>query len=750
MRKGKAGRDAYEKYVFIGFNALTACEKNFFRILQRAGKAVFFWDADRYYVDNRWHEAGMFLRDNIRQFPSEWQPEEKPSAGFCGRMDVISVPSETGQAEMAAQILDALPEETDWSRVAVVLPDEHMLLPVLSSLPAGVKEVNVTMGYPFTYSPANSLFERLASLRQRLRSHAGVVRFYHRDVELILHHPYVRRIVGEQAGALSRSLASLNRIYVEKAELAVHPLLRKIFGECSDACDFTGYLTEVAAAVIDHLRSAGEEPSAGDRYATEYLYTLYVELQKIHHILTAHEVSADVPMIIRLVRQVLASVRIPFNGEPLRGLQVMGVLETRALDFDVIVILSMNEGVFPAPHHFPSFIPYHLRRGFGLSLSEHRDSAAAYYFYRLIRHAAAVSLLYNSTATARNSGEASRFITQMRYEPDVFRLAEYHAPFRIHPFADAVIVRERTEEMRRTLALYFSEGEDRKMLSPSALNTYLDCPLRFFFRYIDGLKEQEEPAEEIEPNDFGKLLHSMMEQLYRPYTGKMMYPADVERIAGDAALIRRTLLEAFSKEYFHKEITEDDISGRNIIIREVLLKYVCRILETDAKAAPFTVLSVEKKLHVRLPAGDRQINMYGVIDRLEETGDGLRIIDYKTGNAVRNFAGVAGLFDRSGGGNHAALQTLVYARMVCAGLPCRQRICPGLYIMKELFADDYDPRLYISRQPPLDDYFALAPEFERELEALLMEMFLGEQPFTASADEKNCRNCPYAEICHRG
>jgi CRISPR/Cas system-associated exonuclease Cas4 (RecB family) len=750
IRRGEARLDAYEKYVFIGFNALTACEKRFFKTLQQSGKAIFFWDTDNYYLDNKWHEAGVFLRDNVRQFPSEQQPDKKPFAGFCGHIEVISVPSETGQAEMMAQILDALPNDTDWSRVAVALPDEHMLLPVLSSLPAKIKDVNITMGYPFVYSLANSLFERLALLRQRLRNNAGVVWFYHRDVDMILHHPYVQRIVGDDAGRISRSLIQLNCIYVEASELAAHSLLRKIFRECSNPGDFTAYLMEIVSEIAGNIRKDGGELSVNDRYAMEYLYTLHIELQKIDNILTGNDIHADMPMFIRLVRQVLASVKIPFNGEPLKGLQVMGMLETRALDFDTVIILSMNEGIFPAPHHFPSFIPYHLRKGFGLSVSEHQDCVSAYCFYRLMQHAANVKLIYNSAATSRNSGEVSRFITQMRYEPDVFNVSEYHAPFRIRPTADAVIVKERTEKVRKILDLYLSEGENRKMLSPSALNTYLDCPLRFFFRYIDELKEPEEPAQEIEPNDFGKLLHSMMEQLYLPHTGKMMEPADIRRIADDVGNIRRTLLKAFSKEYFHKNINDSDISGRNIIIREVLMKYVGRILEVDEKAAPFTILSVEKKLHVRIPAGNRQVNMYGVIDRLEQTSKGLRIIDYKTGSAGRNFAGVVGLFDRYGAGNHAAMQTLVYARMVHADLPEQQHICPGLYVTKELFAGDYDPRLYIPKQLLLDNYFSIAGEFEKELDALLAEIFLGEQPFIRTNNEKKCQNCPYAEICHRG
>ena len=752
---------SFDKYVFIGFNALTKCEARFFSLLKKQQKAIFFWDYDDYYLRNEWHEAGAFMRENIKLFSPECNFDTNNLEHPSKHIEIISVPSETGQPKLAGQLLENIyareGENMDWIRAAVVLPDEYLLLPMLSMLPDVASYVNITMGYPFTCSPANSLFERLALLQQHCRINAGGARFYHQDVCLILQHPYIQTVIPDEAASIIKYIIEHNRIYVEAPTTGW--LLQDIFKRCTHALEFTEYMLNIVSKIADDTPNPASEGD-GDGGRGLYLYTLTTALQRIRDVLVTNGIDMEIQVFCRLLRKVFASLKIPFSGEPLRGLQLMGMLETRSLDFDHVIILSMNEGIFPKGTPRQSFIPYNLRKGFGLTTSEQRDAVSAYHFYRLIQRATNVYLIYNSAATDLNSGEMSRYLTQLIYEP-AFNVQRRNFTFNINIGSDHPIIKERTDETRQILGMYLAESDETdvrksltKSLSPSALNSYMDCPLKFYFRYVEGLKEKDEVIDEIDHSVFGKLLHKTMELIYRPLM-KTVITADVlTDIQRDGKTIQRELLKAFAEEYFHTgQIADEDITGRNIIIREVLLKYIRRIIEIDKKVAPFTILSLEEPLRVRLPIRKdgytRSLNMRGFIDRLDCVHDTVRIIDYKTGNAQRSFSSVADLFDSSKTGNHAVMQTLTYACMTRMAHDEYPRICSGLYVLKDIFDDDFDPRIHKSRQSPIENYFDVAEEFEIELNRLLSEIFLSDQPFTQTENRKKCEYCLYKDICQR-
>ena len=780
LRKGEAAHAPYAKYVFIGFNALTTCESAFFKSLQKQDKAIFFWDYDDYYLTNQWHEAGIFMRDNIRNFPSEWNFDTRNLIDPSKHIEISSVPSDTGQAKLAGQLLEnfyscenARENQYDWSRTAVVLPDEHLLLPMLSSLPDAARDINITMGYPFTYSPVNSLFERLASLQQHIRNYADGPRFFHRDVCMILYHPYIQEILPDKARDIVKNIIEYNRIYISAKEISGHSLLQLLFKPCTQALEFSKYLLDIVSEIV-----AGLSPISDDEVLTdeknqslqlEYLYTFYTTLQRTRDVLETNQIDMDVQTFYRLLRKVFASLKIPFSGEPLKGLQLMGMLETRALDFDRVIIMSMNEGILPKSNPKQSFIPYHLRKGFGLTTPERYDAVSAYHFYRLIQRANDVRLIYNSAATDRNTSEMSRFLSQLIYEQG-FNVQQRNITFHVNIDRDIPIIKERTDEVHRILGLYLTEKEGCRRLSPSAVNSYLDCRLKFYFRYVEGLKEMEEVTDEIDQSVFGKLLHKTMELIYQPYVGKDITIGILTQLQKDQDGIKDALFKAFAEDYFQVDkVTDDDITGRNIIIREVLLKFVMRILEVDKTAVPFKIISLEEELKVRIPVRNEDLtvhlNMQGYIDRLDiapsnspkggespssgGVGEALRIIDYKTGNAQRNFTDIADLFDRNKNGNHAAMQTLLYAYMTHIAHGEYTGISSELYVMRDLFTEGYDPRIYISHKQPVDNYFDIAEDFEPELNNLLSEMFLSDTPFTQTENTNKCLTCIYADICHR-
>ena len=766
---------AYEKYVFIGFNALTNCEKYFFESLQKQKRAIFFWDYDDYYFDNLWHEAGVFIRENVKRFPSEWKIDSNNLLNPNKNIEIIAVPSETGQAKLAGQLLEAVTSDErqvtrNPSLVTIVLPDEHLLLPALSSLPDAIDEINVTMGYPFSCSPAYNLFERLASLQQHIRMYSDAPRFNHNDVCMLLQQPCMQEIIPDEANIIIKYIIEHNRIYVAQTEISDNELLREIFIKCNNAREFSQYLLSIISKIKD------ARPYISNDLNSQFSI-LNSQFSIIHDVLAADDIEMDVNTFCRLLRKHFATLKIPFKGEPLKGIQIMGMLETRALDFDNVIILSMNEGVFPKGSQKQSFIPYNLRKGFGLTTSERNDAISAYHFYRLIQRAADVRLLYNSTSTDLNSGEMSRYLSQLIYEP-VFKVKQQNISFRVNIDSPLPIVKERTDDVKQILDKYLSSGDDAKWLSPSALNSYLDCRLRFYFRYIDGLKEKEEVADEIDYSVFGNLLHKTMELVYNPYIGTTVTKSILTQLQKNRQGIKNNLYKAFAKEYFHVEhVDDDDITGRNIIIREVLMKYIIRILELDKNFAPFDLISLEKCLDVSIPIHDsdgrrvtsdeqpvtrhpspvtRHLNMRGYIDRLDFSNNSLRIIDYKTGNAKRSFSNVAALFDRSKSGNHAVFQTIMYARMLNIAEPQEKHISSCLYVMKEIFKDDFEPRItqvtsdespVTRHSSPVTNYFDIADEFENELNSLLSEMFLSNEPFTQTEDINKCKNCLYADIC---
>jgi ATP-dependent helicase/DNAse subunit B len=362
-----------------------------------------------------------------------------------------------------------------------------------------------------------------------------------------------------------------------------------------------------------------------------------------------------------------------------------------------------------------------------------------------------VHLIYNSTAADRNTGEMSRYISQLLHEPALKVPQPHHLTFSIKLGRDKAIVKECTEDVQQILQRYLTTDENSLSLSPTALNVYLDCRLQFYFKYVEGLKEENEIMDEIDPSIFGKLLHEVMENLYKGIDE--ISKETLERLQNDKDKIQDTLLTAFGEHFFHTtQITENDITGRNIIIRDVLMKYIRRIMEVDKLVAPFKIISLEDKINVQVPVSGEgktvKVNLQGTIDRLEKTQDRIRIIDYKTGAAKRSFSAIETLFDRKKSGNHAAMQTLLYACITMLKYPHYQTISPCLYVVKELFTDNFDSRLRLNKTP-IDDYKTVATEFENHLNTLLSEIFLSNTPFDQTEDEKKCRICPYSGICHR-
>ena len=492
----------HKKYVFAGFNALNNCEKKFFNYLNNNKLADFYWDYDLSYINNKHHEAGLFLRDNINQYK---QPESISgkdiftSLSQNKNIEIISVPSDVGQAKVITQKLKENGANTGDSpnKTAIVLADEELLVPVLHSVPDSIDKVNITMGYPVNNTPVYSLLEHIIDLQKNAKETKNGITFYHKNVVAILNHQYVNSQYSKEATELLQYIKKNNKIVITRNELASCDFFKTIFTKINTSPELSEYILNILHNIYNALKKSGQENTIHTTsLEKEYIYHIYLSINRLKDVLHEQKIEIKMETYIRLIRKIIRNLRIPFTGEPLSGLQIMGILETRLLDFENLYITSVNEGIFPKTDAALSFIPYNLRRGFGLPTIEHQDAIYAYYFYRLLQRAKNVSIIYNSSSDGLQTGEMSRFLYQLKYESG-FDIKEKSLKYDINITQPKEIRIEKSDEILKKLSKFQSSAGETKYLSPSGLSTYLRCQMQFYFRYVAELRKQDELTEEI-------------------------------------------------------------------------------------------------------------------------------------------------------------------------------------------------------------------------------------------------------------
>ena len=752
---------SHEKFVFIGFNALNNCEKALFNYLSNNKKADFYWDYDTEYIENEIHEAGLFLRENISNYKQPLSLSAKEifsNLTKAKNIEVISVPSDVGQAKFISSklsenknLLSDMPDKT-----AIVLADEHMLIPVIHSIPDTVDKVNITMGYPVINTPVYSFLEHIVELQKNCKtSSSGTIRFYHKNVLAILNHQYIKTHFTDVSEELIRYIQTKNRIVLTSDELSKNDFFVEIFRKVDSYLDLSEYLLTILHKIYNSLYSEPLEQNIHSlSIEKEYIYHIYLSINRIKDVLKEQNVDIKTDTFIHLLRKIIRNLRIPFTGEPLSGLQIMGILETRLLDFENLYILSMNEGVFPKSEASISFIPYNLRKGFGLPTIEHQDAIYGYYFYRLIQRAKNITLVYNSNADGLQSGEMSRFIYQLKYE-NKYTITEKSIRYNINTLIPEEISIFKNAEIIQKLSKYLStETEKPKYLSPSALSSYLKCKLRFYYRYIAELQEKEEITEELDAPMFGNILHETMQFLYNPYIGKIIDSDVLQSILKDKKLIAEAIDTAFNNVYFQSN-AQAIYSGRNIIIREIIEKYIQQVLKIDKQFAPFEILSLEKKYEINIPVNvngkTENIKLGGKIDRIDKQNNQIRIIDYKSGSDKLEFKSIELLFsENSKDQNSAVFQTFIYSKFFAENEKNNLPIVPGIYSVRKLFENEFDFRIQ-SKETKLviTDYNKINSEFTELLTRLVNELFDPGINFSQTEDILVCNNCPYKQICNK-
>ena len=758
MERGESPDLPYEQIVFVGLNALSVSEERFLAQLQKREIADFYWDYVSDKVTDPDNKASYFVSRNLKSFPSSMKlpPEEKVKT----EIEVIGIPSGIGQAKHVYTLLSDWCKEAEMSseealRTAVILPDEHLLIPVLNAIPEQIRRINVTMGYPLAGTPVASLIEYILALQKNVRYIDRNPLFYFRDVLPVLNHRYILSTSPEIISSLVKEITENNKIYISHTELEKTPLLEILFTPVTGVEAFSDYLIKVLEElnkVMSALSDEEEEdaPQRTNDLEQEFIFHYFTTVNRMKEVMKDARIEMKIDTFFRLLKRVTDTITIPFHGEPLSGLQIMGVLETRALDFDRLIILSMNEGIFPQRKAANSFIPYNLRRGFGLPTYEHQDSVWAYHFYRLIERASHVSLLYDTRSNGLQTGEVSRFVHQLHYHYEV-PMRDKLVVYNVSSSKTPPLAVPKREDIMRRLDAYRKGGS--KAISASAINTYLDCPLKFYFSVVEGIREEEEVSETIESDVFGSILHKVMEELYKPFQGKMVTVDLLKAIRKDTALLTGAIARAFASEFFKTEVVRS-LTGQNYLIGEMIRKYVEKILERDGKLTPFVYIESERKINGLISLSDHsEIRLKGFIDRVDEVLDAIRIIDYKSGSGTTTFSSIESLFNKEEKDRaKAVMQVFMYCWMYAHLTENKGKtIQPGIYYVRSLFSDPFDPSVYHrierGKSEKVEDFSGYAQAFEEGLRGCLDEIFNPEIPFTQTPTGKACSYCPFKGIC---
>ena len=753
----------YEKYVFVGFNVLNKVEHTLFTQLKDAGKAVFYWDYDEFYMkENRQavtHEAGEFIRRNLRDFPSPLSGELFKNLSKPKEVHYIASSTENAQARYLPQwIRNNL--TTPEKETAVVLCNEALLQPVLHSLPAEVKHVNITMGFPLSQTPVYSFLIALLELHTHgFNFKSG--RYTFQSVVTLLKHPYTRQLTG-QAELLEKELTRNNRFYPLPGELGKDEFLTRLFTPLSGNLNLCIRLSETlqqVASIYQANTSGTEDTDAFNQLYRESLFKAYTTINRFRTLIEEDELTVQSETFRRLLVKVLSTTNIPFHGEPAIGMQVMGVLETRNLDFRHLVLLSVNEGQLPKSGGDSSFIPYNLRKAFGMTTIEHKIAVYAYYFYRLLQRAERITLIYNTSSDGLNRGEWSRFMLQFLIEWPHPITRQFLEAGQSPQGTSPITVEKTPDVMRRMQSLFDVRANPKAKFSPSALNYYLDCPLKFYYRYVAGLSAPDEVSAEIDSATFGSIFHYAAEHIYKDLTthGKVINKEALETLLRNEVKLQDYVDTAFKKLFFNVPQNEKpEYNGVQLINSAVIARYLKQLLQNDLRYAPFTFIAsemeVDEPIDIQTPKGVIKSRIGGIIDRMDSKDGTLRIVDYKTGGDADTPPHVESLFIPDKKRSNYVFQTFLYAAIMCRKQPT-MKIAPALLYIHRAATETYSPVIQMgeSRKPKeaVEDFSKYEKEYRERLQGLLEEIFNPEKSFAQTEIIEKCTYCDFKALCKR-
>lgn len=763
-QKGHLPDFKWKKLHFTGFNALNKCEKVLLHALQKAGKARFYWDYDLSYTEkNQVHSAGFFIRSNLKELgndmPPDWQYEShlsKPLENIHAR--IIETSSDIAQVKLVPELLESMGEikSDEAHHTAIILAEESLLVPLLSTIPEFVEDVNVTMGYHLKFSPVYSLVRHLLLLQKNCRVEEGDVFFDHSDVLNLIRHSYFTIDPSGGENGLASELVSEKRQWISGSRFRDIAPFDMIFRKADSPVLLSSYIKSLLESIYisdPEDEKTGTYHSSEINIRNEFIYRTILAINRLDNVISASGFALTVSTWTKLLDRIIRGISIPFSGEPLRGIQIMGILETRALDFRNLIILSANEGILPKSSAGSSYIPLNLREAFGLPGTRHQDSIYSYYFYRLLHRAENITFIYNSNSEGIRTGEMSRFLLQLSYlsetKPDYLGLGnEIILPVRL-PKSSGKSQRhvDRLEE------LYLKPAS--KALSPTAVNTWLNCRMKFFYKYVCGLKEPEKIVTEIDPAVFGGLLHGIMEKIYHPYRGKGLGKTDIDKILRNGEEKKNVINEVINTKY--SKGNRSVIDGNIMIISDILNSYVNMILRYDNSVSPLKIVDLEKGVYsgieINYDGKRTKITSGGYIDRLDIKDGIYRVVDYKTGNIPMEIRSVESLFDENDEKrNEAWFQILMYCEIFSLE-NLKSQVRPSMYALRSLAGQAFTDFLIVGAdkdsQLRVDDYSLIREEYSDSLRKTIETIFDKTSRFTMTEHLRKCEYCPFRQLCRR-
>lgn len=726
----------YDRYIFVGFNLLQQVEQKLFARLKKMGKANFYWDFDEYYMPHHKTtsatDAGHYISMYLEHFPNELDTRSKEIYANMRQpkhISYISAATENIQARYVSQWLRNDNRYKDGRHTAVVMCDENILLPVMHSLPNEADKVNITSGFPLGMTPVASLISLLFDLYTTgAMQHSR--RYRTQYVDKVLAHPYAQYI----ADCIPLSpMGKIDNI----------TLLQQI------------------GTLIKHVGVKAKDES--DALFQESIFRMYTIINRLEQLAASGDMDVDVTTLRRLTKQLITTTTIPFHGEPVVGIQIMGVLETRNLDFNHVLLLSCNEGNMPKSVNDSSFIPYSIRKAHGLTTIDNKVAIYSYYFHRLLQRAQDVTIVYNNTTDNGHTGEMSRFMLQLMVDGTHnikhLNLLAQNVPTTM--CSKAIVKDEKIQQ----------ELDQMKNISPSAINVYIRCPLAFFYEYVARIKEPDCEDDTVDNRMFGNIFHKAAQFIYEDVTSRhaTVEKTQLQKYLKDEKMLETVVDRAFNKELFKLSASEaankkraTEYNGLQIINRKVIIEYLQQLLKTDQRLAPFTVLGLEKNVYndivfITEDGAQRKIKIGGIIDRLDIVTDPttgkptIRVVDYKTGSPIKS---VIKSIDEVFEGNsykHSDyyLQTFLYSLIINNSSklnPSKYNVSPALLFIKQASADNYDPVLCIDEHK-VTDIGIYKTEYLKLLKEKLGEIFSKQKPFVPTNDKRTCEMCAFRMIC---
>ncbi|PKD21551.1 hypothetical protein APR41_00765 [Salegentibacter salinarum] len=616
------------KHVFIGFNALNTAEQLIVQHLVENDRAEIYWDLDEVFVKDRQHDASLFINQYVKDWPVYREKEAKLNVSEYSKpknIQVTGVPKNVGQAKYLGELLANLDKET-LQETAVVLGEEDLLLPVLNSLPPNVKDLNITMGFPLKNAPIASLFDRLFQIHQNTASG-----YYYKDVISVINHPALHELLKQETEIFIEKIQSENTVNLSEKEIissfsaGAKPLIEACFKDLENSpLKAIEAFQQIINQIKDHYKTDQ------NKLGLEFLYQFHVLFNKLENLNQTYPHLKSVKSLYQFYKEIMSTQSLDFQGRPFKGLQLMGMLESRALDFKNVIICSVNEGVLPSGKSGSSFIPFDLKQTYKLPTYKEKDAVYTYHFYRLLQRAQNVHLLYNTETDGLNSGEKSRFLTQLEIEKQpAHQLTHTMVSPKVPAIKNELREVKKTPEIMEKLKSLAGSG-----FSPSALTSYIRNPLDFYRQYVLGVRDREEVEETVAYNTLGTVVHDSLENFYKPLEDKIL---TAENIKAFKARIEEEITLQFKKSYMNGPVNQ----GKNLLIYEVAKRYLRNFLNLELnrlETEEIKILKIEKTLksEIRIEHLDFPIFMRGKVDRAENSNGTTRIIDYKTGKVTQD------------------------------------------------------------------------------------------------------------------